>query len=134
MEPAKPGAPPRVQNSWLESSLLGLGLQCEVLTKLVMKSCSIDGDKQCLEIEWETKKRSTIYWTDLCGLLPLPFEQELEVGEELCAWWHGRCHQVTYVSQEAATGPLRNWYDRNIIVRWCDEDIFVKCTHTWALA
>ena len=98
------------------------------------KSCSIDGDNQCLEIEWESKIRSTVDWTALCGFLPLPYEQELVVGEELCAWWNGHCHQVTYVSQEASTGLQRNWYDRNIIVRWCDEDTFVKCTHTWALA
>ena len=79
------------------------------------------------EIEWEDKQRSVEYWTDLCGLLPLRFEQDFKVGQELCTWWHGRCYQVTYVGQRM------NWYDWNILVKWGDEDIYVRSEHTWAL-
>ena len=79
------------------------------------------------EIEWEDKQRSVEYWTDLCGLLPLRFEQDFKVGQELCAWWDGWCHQVTCVSQR------KNWYDWNILVKWGDADIYVSSEHTWAL-
>ena len=77
------------------------------------------------EIEWEDKRRSVEYWTDLCGLLPLRFEQDFKVGQELCAWWDGWCHQVTCVSR-------KNWYDL-ILVKWGEIDIYVSSELTWAL-
>ena len=57
-------------------------------------------------------------WEDVWCLVSIPPEQDLKVGEELCAWWDGWCHQVTYVGPEA-TGSTASRHGR-IIVTWDD--------------
>ena len=78
-------------------------------------------------------KWDRVYWKDLCCLLPLPLDRELQDGEELCAWWGGWCHRVTYVSPEV-TGTLTGRRHGRIIVKSEDDETFpMKQENLWAL-
>ena len=97
-------------------------------------SWAIQPENQSLDMVWQgVGKWDRVYWKDLCCLLPLPLDRELQVGEELCAWWGGWCHRVTYVSPEV-TGTLTGRRHGRMIVKSEDDETFpMKVENLWAL-
>ena len=85
-------------------------------------------------VEYRSGTSARHHWGDVWCLVSIPPERELRVGEELCAWWDGWCHQVTYVGPDT-TGSTANRHGR-IIVQWDDHqetEYLMPLDKVWAL-
>ena len=90
------------------------------------KSCGIRREQRSLELEYVDRTRGNVSWQDLVCLAPFPREREPDVGEEMCAWWDGRCQTVTYVS-----ATCYGQFDGRIIVRYNGDQFRMRQDRVW---